>query len=53
MKIGDLIWDASLGQHGVVIEISRSTLTCTILYSDGITTPGVRRYEVEVINADR
>lgn len=53
MKLGDLIWDASLGQHGVVIEISRKTQHCTILYSDGITTPGVRRYEVEVINESR
>ena len=53
MKIGDLIWDASLGQHGMVIEISRTSTFCTILYADGIATPGVRRYEVEVINESR
>ena len=53
MKIGDLIWDASLGLHGVVIEIWQKTQYCTILYSDGIATPGVRRFEVEVVNESR
>ena len=53
MKVGDMIWDASLSQHGVVIEISEVKKHCTILYSDGIVTPGVRRNEVEVINGSR
>ena len=50
MNVGDLIWDADLGQHGVVIETGEGKKYYTILYSDGIVTPDVRRYEVEVIN---
>ena len=53
MKVGDLIYDSHFDQHGIVIEISRKTQHCTILYSDGIVTPGVRRFEVEVINESR
>ena len=53
MKVGDLIYDSHFGQHGVVIEISEVKKHCTILYSDGIVTPGVRRNEVEVINESR
>ena len=53
MQVGDLIYDSLFGQHGVVIEISDVKKYCTILYSDGIVTPGVRRNEVEVINESR
>ena len=53
MKVGDMIWDASLDQYGMVVEISDVKKHCTILYSDGIVTPGVRRNEVEVINESR
>jgi len=53
VKVGDMIWDASLDQYGMVVGISEEKKHCTILYSDGIVTPGVRRNEVEVISEGR
>ena len=53
MQVGDLIYDADYGQHGLVIEISMSGEFCTVFYEDGEADRGIRPEDIEVINESR
>ena len=53
MKVGDLIFDACYGQHGLVIEVSDNEEFCTVFYEDGDVDRSIRPREIEVVNEDR
>tara|TARA_B100000700_G_C14433483_1_gene573722 strand:- start:218 stop:400 length:183 start_codon:yes stop_codon:yes gene_type:complete len=60
MKVGDLVFDASLGQQGIIVETKKWTqyheedpeFEHTILYEDGELDHAYEN-ELEVINENR
>jgi hypothetical protein len=55
MKIGDLVFDSSLGQSGIIVQKLLwipTEIEHVILYEDGMLDTAYEN-ELEVINADR